>query len=285
MSVIDGLRELYEARRLDEAWAEFERLLVGDPTDAEVYLYGALTAWRMGRPRDGRTAVLRGDKLKLTGTIALRLRFISGVLAREAGDTVLALEEFDRCLDILAGCPDLASVFRGSILYNQALALQHVRGRLADSLSVYRMAIAEFRAQGMRDYLRQALQNAAWVATDLGDYGVALELLSEAGPLCETDEANWVQQVGLAHLHSRDGHPEIAAQFCETLLRAEGVSVATRSLAATVAAETLLSQGLLTEAAQTGALAVELALQTLDDRCLSAAKRVHTQAKQAQAGA
>lgn len=282
MSGITDLRSLYESRRLDEARAEYTRCY--DTNDPELHLYGALIAWRQERHRDSLVALQRAFSLDPTGSVKARCHFMAGILAREAGDSQ-AVAEFDACLAMLPDLPELDGLLRGACLYNKGLAKQFMRDGKLEALVLYQQAIREFEATGMDDYRRQALQNAAWVCVDLGDFAQAAELLDEAAPLCLTEPAQWVQRVTFAHLHGQQNEWTEAARLCHWILSGNNAAADVRCLAAAVAADTLLRQGNVTEAEVMGQHAVSLALQTADNRCMSVATRVHTKAKQANAGA
>jgi tetratricopeptide (TPR) repeat protein len=209
---------------------------------------------------------------------------MAGILAREAGDTQ-AVAEFDACMAMLPDLPDLSGILLGSCLYNKALALELMRGRRPEALSLYLKANAEFEATGMADYRRQALQNAAWVAVDLGNVSQAADLLEQAAPHCLTDAALWAQRAALARVQARQGAWTGAARLCQWILTDAATTAEVRCRAAAVAAETLLQQGNVVEARVMGQHAVTLALETMDNLCLSFASRVHTEAKQANTGA
>lgn len=142
--------------------------------------------------------------LEPQGEWLARARLLAGVVARELGDTHMALTYLHGLMSGWDMYPDSKPLMEGACLYNLALVRMQ-RREPHEAIRLYEQAEAAFRAQGMDDYLRQALQNRAWALCGLGDAEGAREALAEAEPVAKSQEAKWQQEVGWAYLALVDG--------------------------------------------------------------------------------
>jgi tetratricopeptide (TPR) repeat protein len=216
------LQHLWEQRRLSEAREEYQRLLAAGMTDAETHLLGALVARFQPAPdyRQARLALERAAAAQPTGVTLGKVQLAMGNLLREIGETGAAIEYYESFISEIAAYPDLKPVCLGAAYYNLGLALRCVR-RYDEALLAYETACREFRENDFPDYLRQCLQNMAWLHCLMGDVRLAESALVEAEDLCDSAEARWQQQVGWAYLEAVSGERSNALTRCDRIIKAE----------------------------------------------------------------
>lgn len=225
MQQIDSLRQLYESRRLVEAWQEYQNLLEAGTADPEVHLLGALTARRLPNPdpREARRALERAEAANPGGVTLGKVLLSLGTLLREIGDVSAAIHYLQQFIAGIAEYPELRSVCFGVAHYNLGLAFRCAR-RYSDALQVYEIAASEFRQNDFPDYLRQSLQNKAWLHCLVGDVQAAEAALAEAENLCDTETARWQQRIGWAYLEAVTGERTSALTRCESIIAAESTA-------------------------------------------------------------
>lgn len=263
----ETLQQLYEARRLAEAWQEYQRLLGAGTADAEVHLLGALTARFLPTPdyREARRALERAEAEGPSGITLGKVRLSMGNLLREIGDTSVAIERFESFISGIEDYPELRSVCFGVAYHNLGSTYRCCR-RYDEALSAYAIACREFRANDFPDYLRQCLQNQAWLQCLTGDAQGAEAALVEAEDLCKTDVARWHQRIGWAFLEAISGDSASALRRCESIIQAENTAPAgVVSHAFWVAGQVALTLGQLEQAGMMADQAVSWSLRVKDD--------------------
>lgn len=259
------LRELYEARRLDEAWGEYERLRAEGPLGADGHLYGALTARLLSDYPSARRCLERSEIAKPTGNTLGKLRLLTGNVLREIGDYSAAIGYYQAYIDGVGSYPETIPVCLGAAYYNLGLAYRSTK-RLGDALSCYELACDEFRRNDFPDYLRQALQNIAWSCCLSGDLPRAEAALNEAEDLCKTDSARWHQRIGWALLESLTGTLHSSLKCCEEIVnRADSLPPSLVSHACWLAGRVALSLGQAEQASTMAQQAVEWSLRVKGD--------------------
>lgn len=216
------LRHLWEERRLTDARKEYQRLLAAGLADAEVHLLGALAARFQPTPdyRQARLALERAEAARPVGVTLGKVRLGMGNLLREMGETTAAIERYLAFIHEVERYPELKSVCLGVAHYNLGLALRCAR-RYDEALQAYETACHEFRENDFPDYLRQCLQNLAWLHCLMGNTPQAESALVEAEDLCDSTEARWQQQVGWAYLEAVSGERSSALTRCDRIIKAE----------------------------------------------------------------
>jgi tetratricopeptide (TPR) repeat protein len=265
MGEITTLRQLYEARKLDEAWVEYQRLRGAGPADAASHLLGGLVARLRGDLPGARAALERGLTLHPQGSALGQLRMTLGTVLRETGEILASIEILETFLADMHLYPALRAVAVGAGLHNLALAYRCAR-RFEDARQSYETAILEFRTEGLRNYLMQSLRNLAWLCCLMGEVRRAEECLSDVDVLCETREDRWHWQVGMAFLSLVGGDPEDALRRCDAIVQ-DGVSVPPGIMSHTywVAGKVSAQLGLLEEADSLADQAVSWSLRVKDD--------------------
>ncbi|HYF90781.1 MAG TPA: tetratricopeptide repeat protein [Symbiobacteriaceae bacterium] len=263
----DFLRQLYEARRLEDAWREYHRLLAEGPADAEVHLLGALTARLRPEPdyRQARRALELAEAAGPCGVSLGKVRLAMGNLLREIGDNSAAVEYYEAFIDGISEYEALRPVCYGVAHYNLGLTFRCAR-RYDDALRAYDTAAREFRQNDFPDYLRQCLQNAAWLCCLMGRVEPAEAALTEAENLCTTPAARWHQRIGWAYLQAVSGEHIGAVNLCEEIVKAEATAPpGVVSHAFWVAGHVALALGDLGRAGQMADQAVAWSLKVKDD--------------------
>lgn len=202
----DKLRALRAEQRHDEALALYHHLIIQGEADAEIHLLGAQAAKDAGNLITARDALESALGSAPAGSTLGTARFLLATIFVRLGEHHSAIDLMTLWLDELPLYPELEGRLRGAALYNRGLAYRCSR-RYADSLQDYTDACEAFREEGSQDYLRQALQNLAWVACLLGDRIEAEEALEEAQPLCASSDAHWQQRLGEAFLAALPNDP------------------------------------------------------------------------------
>lgn len=223
MGDLTTLREAYEARRLDEAWHAYQAARAGGKAGPEAHFYGGLTARLKGDLPRARMALEEGLGAGAAGRVAGQLRMTLGVVLREAGEPLSAIEHLQAWIDGTAAYPELVPVALGAAWYNLGLALRQAR-RHAEAIQAYITACEAFRRHDLPEHLCKGLHNLAWVACGAGNTPLAAEALDEAEELCRTDELRWHQRVGRAYLEALAGASHSAMELCETITRNAGVA-------------------------------------------------------------
>lgn len=212
------LREAYEARRLDDAWAAYQAARAAGAAGAEAHFYGGLTARLKGDLPWARTALEDGLAAGATGKVAGQLRLTLGVLLREAGEPLSAVEHLQAWIDGSPSYPELIPVALGVAWYNLGLALRQAR-RHTEAIEAYISACEAFRLYDLPEHLCKALHNLAWAACGSGNAALAAEALDEAEELSATAELRWHQRVGRAYLEAVSGSAQSAMELCEFITR------------------------------------------------------------------
>lgn len=263
---LDRLRELYQARRLDEARGAYEGRV--DSQEAEWHFLGSLAASAAGEWYQARNAIERALFLPAAAETRVKVLHQAGFVFRFIGDLYQARTYFELCLATLDETPDLIPVVRGFCLYNLALTLEHTRDKQL-AVRRYREAIVEFERESLTDHLRKAFQNLAWVACEVGQPLVAHESLDRAEPLCITEDATWRQRLVRAYLASVEGDRQTALLQCERILSAD-VASDLRCLAACIGTDIARTLHLWEPAALLIRVAQDLMTQgPLDSRCIA----------------
>lgn len=263
----DHLRQLWEQRRLNEAWAEYQRLLAASLADAESHLLGALTARFQPSPdyRQARQALERAEACHPSGITLGKMRLAMGNLLREVGETTAAIECFVAFINEIDSYPELKPVCLGVAHYNLGLALRCAR-RYDDALLAYETGCREFRANDFPDYLRQCLQNLAWLHCLLGNVQLAESALVEAEDLCNSAEARWQQQIGWAYLEAISGERSNALARCDRIIKAEAEAPpVVVSHAYWVAGQVALTLGQIDQASMLADQAISWSIRVQDD--------------------
>lgn len=267
MQPSESLRELYESRRLSEAWREYERLQAEGNVDAEAHILGALSARFLPEPnyREARLALERAEAANPTGITLGKLRLALGNLLREIGETSAAIEQYEAFIVGIGDYMTLAPVCYGVAHYNLGLAYRCAR-RYDEALRAYETGSAEFRRNDFPEYLRRCLQNMAWLHCLMGNVQQAEAALLEAEDLCKTDHARWHQRIGWAYLEAVSGERTSALTRCEGIIKAEAMAPAdVVSHAYWVAGQVALNLGQFEQADLMANQAVTWSLQVKDD--------------------
>jgi tetratricopeptide (TPR) repeat protein len=274
---VGELRDLYEARRLEEAWAAYERLDETRRASPVDHFYGGLTARMRRDVFRARLALHKGLQAQPKGDQLGQLRLTMGVVLREIGEYRGAIDQFESFIQGLDEYPDLAQVALGHCYYNLGLACRQAK-ELDRAMASYELAAGECRRTDQPQLLRAALQNLAWAASVAGDAVRALDALDEAEPLCQGEEAWAHQRVGRAFLESMAGEPRVALSLCEELLKSEATPAEVRSQACWVAGRVSLAAGHLAAAESLARQAQDWAGHVRgDNRCLLDAAELYRQ--------
>lgn len=264
-----SLRDLYEARRYEEAWAEYARVLIEEPVTAEDHLTGGLVARLRGDLQDARLAFERCLAEEPAGITLGKALMTYGVVLREIGEPCTAVQYLQQFLDRMDEYEELRPVAWGAGHHNLGMALRGAR-RYEEAIVAYEVAIREFRREGMNSYLREALWSQAWVYCIMGNCQSAILDLNEAEPFCRDDRGQSQLILGWAFADAVAGRRPEALQRCETLLSyLENVPTDVLSHACWVAGRVMLDMGQLEGAEEMQRGALDWALKTTSDsRCL-----------------
>lgn len=283
MGDVERLNSLYEGGQFDQAWALYRQLEATGEASPEAHLVGARTARRMGDLYGARGAIDRAVDGTPGGEIRGQVLFCAGVVYRELGDVHMAIDQFRTFLADGADHPQAVEIAAGHAWYNLGLALRQAR-QLDASLDAYRMACDLHRVNNLRQSLREALQNLAWVACMLGQPETARVALDEAEGLLENEKAHWHQRVGVAYLASFAVDQSEALRRCEEIVSYCGeVPAGVRSHACWVAGAVALRLGRLDEAEALAEQAVHYgSLDRSDSRALRDAAELLREVRSAQ---
>jgi tetratricopeptide (TPR) repeat protein len=261
------LQQLWEVRRFSDAGAEYQRLLTTGVADAESHLLGALVSRFQPDPdyRLARQALELAEAAQPTGVTLGKVRLAMGNLLREIGETTAAIERYQAFIQGVGEYKALQAVCMGVAHYNLGLALRCAR-RFDEAVAAYESACQEFRANDFPDYLRQCLQNMAWLHCLMGNVRDAESALVESEELCESAEARWQQQVGWAYLEAISQEHASALSRCDRIIKAEGeASPEVISHAYWVAGQVALSLGQVDQASVLADHAVTWSMQVKGD--------------------
>lgn len=244
-------------------------------------LIGAQAADALGDLFAARTAITRAADAKPSGQLLAQVLMTRGVILLELGEAMAAVEDFRRCLELLAELPILGPVMTGVAWFNLGRALRETKDH-AGAVAAYQRAAALFRAESMETYLCMALHNVAWALCFLGDASGAESALGDARPLCRSESLRWHQLVGEAFAASL-GAPEErrhALSLCGRIIGESSAPGDVRSHACWVAGRAGLALGLLDEALAMAQEAVGLAIEARgSNRCLTDAAELLRQVK------
>jgi tetratricopeptide (TPR) repeat protein len=192
-------------------------------------------------------------------------------LARIIGDYHVAIKQFEACLIELSQRPGLEPVLRGPTLYNLALTKHYYTGHENEALQLCMDAVAEFKREGMNDYLRQALQNASWMAVAQNDLALAEALLQQAKPLCVTPEHHHRQELLLSYYYNAQGDEAQALAYIDHIhqeAKKQSVPLDVMSIGAAIAADIALTRGDIDTACSLASIAYDRAVKDgVDSRC------------------
>lgn len=282
MNMSQSLRELYSARRLDEAWAAYGRLLGGEPVSAEDHLTGGLTARLRGDLRGARMALERGLQAGPAGATLGKLLMTYGVVVREIGEPRTAIDYLREFILRMDEYPELRPVALGAGYHNLGMAYRGAR-QYIDAVQAYDFAIAEFRQESMHQYLRESLWSQAWALCFLGDGARADEALDESEALCDGSPSCWYQTLGRGFAHAVAGRRTEALHASQAVIDSGEAPPDVMSHACWVAGRVLLDMGQIASAEDLQAVAVTWALKSQSDtRCLQDAQDLKRQIYEAQ---
>lgn len=243
MASIQSLRTAFEQGRLEEAWSTYRQIHSGGDATAESHYYGGRVALLRNDLFEAKSVFLRGLSASPSGPLLGQLRVALAEVERRIGEVDEAVAHLQSFLDDLGEYADLGALWQGAALYNLALTLRQA-GRPEESRGAYRQAIEVFRRESLREPLRRALQNLAWVACMQGDAEEARQALDEADFLCQGAEARWRQRLGRSFLLATVGEYSKAMDLCGAIVRAEGqVPSDVRSHACWIAGHQALRNG------------------------------------------
>jgi len=216
LSSLDHLRAAYQDRRLSDAWVEYKRLAALGEASPEAHLYGAMAAWADKRLYEARWAIERAAEGDPRGSVLGQVLMVHGVILREIGEIRAAIIQLELFISRLNEYPELGPVALGAAHYNLGLAYRQAK-RLPDSLEAYTVACSEFRREGLKTNLCQALHNFAWAACLLGETTAAQEALEESAALTTSSVLRHHQQIGEAFLKAASGHLTTAMELCQAI--------------------------------------------------------------------
>jgi tetratricopeptide (TPR) repeat protein len=221
MASIQSLRTAFEQGRLNEAWSFYCQMHASGEASSESHYYGGRVALQRNDLFEAKSVFLRGLSASPSGPLLGQIRVALAEVERRIGEVDEAVARLQSFLDDLGEYADLGALWQGAALYNLALTLRQA-GRHEESRGAYRQAIAVFRQENLREPLRRALQNLAWVACMQGDAAEARQALDEADYLCQGEEARWRQRLGRSFLLATLGEDSKAMDLCGAIVRAEG---------------------------------------------------------------
>lgn len=264
----DSLRTAAEQGRLDEAWAEYKLLHASGEADAEVHYSAGRVALRRNDLFEAKTVLLRALSACLGGHLRGQIRLLLGEVERRIGEVDEAVAHLQSFLEDIGEYAELGALWEGAALYNLALTLRQA-GRHEESRAAYRQAVKLFRREKLREPLRQALQNLAWVACIQGDVNEAQRALDEADSLLSGEEARWHQRLSRSFLLAVQGQYSQAMDLCGAIVRAEGrIPIAVRSHACWIAGNQALRNGLYDVALAMAEQALHYAAQSGRENCV-----------------
>jgi len=263
---LSTVRSLYGSSKPADAWVAYMAALRADTCTAEDHVYGAFAAREIGELQNGRRAAEAAIASRAEGDLLGKARWALGLICREWGDTHSAIEAFGQLHAEWHHYPHLQPLLLGAMWYNLGLAHDQ-RREWAQSVKCCELAEAEFRAEGMKDYLRQALQNRAWALCRLKDAAGATEALDEAQPLIQTQEAKWQQVIGRAYAALVFGEYRTVLELARSIPN-EGVPVDVQSQVAWIAGRACLATGNVNKAVQLAEISLSWGARAHDVRCL-----------------
>jgi tetratricopeptide (TPR) repeat protein len=248
--------------------------------DVETHVRAARQHHGAGELHAARVEIERARQLNPTGRDLVNVLITAGIVNREIGDIAAAIEDLQRCIGLLPDYPNLAAVMLGPAWYNLGLALRQAR-RLQESIDAYGVAIGMFRADGLDNYLRMALQNRAWAFCVAGNAQSAGADLAESAPLCTTPGALAEQRIGEAFYLSLTGGDAEAVRICAELAEDVSAPADVASHALWLAGRLALASGAMENAQLLANQAVERATRCGgENRCLADAGDLLNQVRQ-----
>lgn len=239
----DSLRTAVEQGRLGDAWTQYKQLHASGEADVAVHYIGGRVALQRNDLFEAKSVLLRALGGCRGGHLLGQIRLLLGEVERRIGEVDEAVAHLQSFLEDMGEYADLGALWQGAALYNLALTLRQA-GRHEDSRSAYRQAVEVFRRENLREPLRRALQNLAWVACIQGDAEEAQRALDEADYLLNGEEARWRQRLGRSFLLATMGQYSKAMDLCGAIVRAEGqVPTDVRSHACWIAGNQALRNG------------------------------------------
>lgn len=217
--MIEGLKTLWNERRLDEAWVEYRRLMAPGEAGPEGHLLGAFIAQARDDFLAARGAIERAAAEHPTGNLLGKVRFNHGTILLRLGDAQGAIAQFTAWLDGVAAYPEMIPFVAGPAYYNRGLAHRQIRNYAA-GIADYEAALRIFRDEGKPTPICHTLFNLAWAAGTMGDWLKASHALMQGRALRLTDEQCWHYRLGDALLATLqpDGDLTQAAQICAEIL-------------------------------------------------------------------
>jgi tetratricopeptide (TPR) repeat protein len=275
-TLIAQLRQLYENKEYSQAWRTY---LSNQSVEPQWHLYGSLTGWKLGEIAAASRAAERALSFKPKGEVLLECKFQYGDMQRRMGGLKDAVDKFNDCLGLLEKFPDSMPLLYGPTLYNLGLCYSGM-GEHHKAMDFYVRALQSFENEHMATYQCMCIQNMAWTAIDMGEYGNAHEYIHTAMNMSHNPYGN---DALIAYLHYRQGDYAEAARVCEKTLRSvvdgDPVPGDVNAIACVVFAEIALLQGNHEIAFDLAYSAIMIAMkQQDDDRCYRLAKRVYHKA-------
>ncbi len=221
MAAVESLRTAFEQGRLGDAWEAYKQLHAAREVDAEVHYIGGRVAMQRNDLFEAKSVFLRAMAAVPSGPLLGQIRLSLGEVERRIGEVDEAVAHLQSFLEEMGEYADLGALWQGAALYNLGLTYRQA-GRHEESRGAYRQAIELFRREGLREPLRRALQNLAWVACMQGDVAEARGALDESDKLCTGEEARWRQRLGRSYLWAIMGQYSQAMDLCGAIVRAEG---------------------------------------------------------------
>lgn len=213
----EALRADLEAGRFDLGWATYQLMVANEIADAQTHHVGGRLALARGDLHSTRTAMQQALAAGAAGEILGQVRLVLGEVHRRIGELGEAIDQLRAFVDGIDEYPGLRAVWLGCGLYNLGLAYRQ-RGRIDDARATYRLAIAEFRREGLTDLMGQALWNLAWADCLAGDTTTARGCLGESEAVRGDEVARWHQRLGWAFVEALEGRAQATAEFCRAAL-------------------------------------------------------------------
>jgi tetratricopeptide (TPR) repeat protein len=269
------LQGYLESKQWDKAWDEFQRIQGEGPPSARMLLMGSHASY--GRRDYFRARHLADEAMAARNpsdppAILGKIRFHLGMVARRAGDSHVALEQFQLFIsELSAKYPELVMA-EGKAYYYLALTLRERRD-MVGAVAAYRQAIDWFRREQINSLLCMCLQNLAWLFCHMQRSQEASECLEEASQLLTSDELRIHQTLGEAFLASIEERHTVAAALCESLFRrverGEPVTLEEQAQAAWIVSSSALAQDNLVAAAALADVALTYATEAKDPRLMN----------------
>lgn len=269
---MERLLEYVVARDWENAWGEYQRLIGEGPASARLLLMGAHAAFGLRNLLEAKALAEQALSLVAEDNLLGRIRFHLGMVAREIGDTAVALDQFTAFLDELpVKYPELA-MGEGKAHFYRALTLRQLRD-YAEAETAYRAANDCFRRDGLNGLLVKGLQNVAWLYCLMDRSGDARACLEESKVLVDEPVDHLHQTLGEAYLALIEQRYMQAAAACEAVFRraerGETVTPEERAQAAWLAGMVAVRQQRLESADALAGVALHYASEAADARLMN----------------